>query len=211
MFTEIVVVIVTLLIIHFSRIILQKLLTDEETDALFFEDLQFNRKIQWEKDQIVNNLMYIWSVVLMILLRIVVPFSQFKYCSWFMLYVLVQTFMLVFQHTLSRTDKTAAAVVCVLFCFFPSSHLNQLILYSLLHFDPLVKMDKQLFGKKAFLQNYHSLLCKLDTVLFFLFWPLTLYCFVQHVNVIDSLLIPFSFYFQLFQSRGELLQNKKQV
>ena len=85
MFTEIVVVIVTLLIIHFSRIILQKLLTDEETDALFFEDLRFNHKIQWEKDQIVNNLMYIFSILLMILLRIVVPFSQFEYCSWFTL------------------------------------------------------------------------------------------------------------------------------
>lgn len=208
--TEILVVLITLTTIHYFYKIVRKLLADETFDIHIFDDLNFTRKIAFEQDTIIHNLMYIISVVLLFVVRIFVPFSTFYWITWFNLYTLVQTYLIVRYNNLSKLDKFVAVVACILYYFIPSPHLDNLILYSTLHMDPIVAMDKALFGRKAYLVQYHKTLLRIDTLFFFIFWPLSFVSFIRNPYVIDVMTIPVSFYYQLYQTNTPL-NNKKKV
>jgi len=76
--------------------------------------------------------------------------------------------------------------------------------------DPIVSMDKALFGKKAYLKMYHNRLLRIDTLFFFIFWFISFVSFVYNPYIIDAMTIPISFYYQLYQT-NTMLNNKKQV
>ena len=208
--TELLVLGITLGTIHYSRKIIIRILADDAFDTHIFDHIDFTRKIQWEQDIMVNNLMYIFSVLFLFFMRIIVPFGLFEWYTWFHLYAIVQTLLVLRTRHLTFIDKSVSVSACIAYYFIPSNHMNNLILYSTLHMDPLVSMDRSLFSDKAYLKNYHQRLLRLDTVLFFVFWPLSLLSFLYYPCVIDVVSIPLSFYYQLYQKHTPL-NNKKKV
>jgi len=208
--TELLLVLITLTTVYYVRKILYKLLADDAAAIHIFEDLHFTRKINHEQDTIVHNLMYVFSVLLLFILRVFLPFSTFYWFSWFHLYAIIQTFLICQYNNLSKLEKVVAVVACILYYFIPSNHLNNLILYSTLHMDPVVAMDKALFGRKAYLAVYHKTLLRVDVLFFFIFWPLSTISFWLNPDIIDIITIPISFYYQLYQT-NTLLNNKKNV
>ena len=154
--------------------------------------------------------MYIFSVLFMIVLRIVVPFSEHAYLTWFYLYAIVQTFLITRQATISKLDKSVSVVVCVGLWWVHSDHMEFLILYSILHIDPVIHTDRVLFGKNAYLGNYRQLFRRIDTLLFFMFWPVALSYFFLNPCCMDIVIIPISFYYQVNVANNPL-NNKKNV
>ena len=206
--TEIIVFGITLGTIIYVHKIIVRILTDESFDIHLFNDLAFKRKIQWEQENIINNLMYIFSILLLGIIHIFISFDRYEWYTWFHLYAFIQVYIIIIYHRLSTVDKTVAFSALILYYMIPSTHMNNLIVYTTLNLEPFVYMDKQLFGEKAYLKKYHKKMLKIDSVFLFIFWPLSILSFYFDPCFVDIVFIPISFYYQLFQTK---LNNKKKV
>ena len=207
--TEILILVVTFATVFYTKQILKRILIDDAFETHVFNGLDFQHKINFEQNKIVQNIMYIFSVLFLFVLRFLVPFSHFELYSWFHLYVFVQTYMLFDNVQLSHVDKGVAVAASMLYYVTPSNHMDNLILFSTLHLGPIVTMDTQLFDDKAFLRKYHKRMLRLDTALFVVFWQLSLLSFCYNPCLVDIIAIPISFYYQLFQKNNYLDYKKK--
>ena len=185
------------------------MLRDDAFNTHLFNDLEFERKIIHEQQSILHNIMYLFSVIFMFVMRLLLPFNTYSYLSWFSLYTIVQTFLILRQYNIKKIDKIVSAIVCVALWFVKSDHMTLLILYSIFHMDPVVYIDKVLFGKNAYLENYHQLLLRTDTILFFIFWPIALVSFFINPCWMDIAIIPISFYYQIHTTDTPLNDKKK--
>lgn len=205
--TELLTVVLSLGTLHFSNKIFRQILADESFNMHIFNQLDFARKIDFEKNKILNNVQYIFSIVFLIILRIILPFNSFVFFTWFHLYAIVQSFLITTQHQLKKIDKVVSVIFLVVYYCVKSTHLENLILYSMMQLTTLFKIDKQLFGKNNYLKKFQKLFLRIDSVLFFVFWLFSIVRFYTTPSFVDSVFIPITFYMNLQQLSP--LNNKK--
>lgn len=180
--------------------VLFAILTNKDVDVhLFFNTLDFDRKLEHEQNLIVLNIVYLCTIAISWVLYLFVNFETFFY-NWVDLYVFSQVFTMLRYHNLPKYDKIAVALAPFVVFFFQTHLLRQLIAYSTLPFSAVVVLDKQMFPETRFISaKIEKQVNKFEAFSFVGFWISAFVQFFLHPNVGDIIFFPICFLLNLKQ------------
>lgn len=180
-----------------------KILSDEEVQQMIFNDSEFyTTKHTEEQNVLVHNTVHVITCVLLLVFLLVTD------ADIALLYVLSQVFTCGVLHTeLVRSEKALLLIGGLLYWGFRSPHAERMVFYSLFSL-PMFSyrvVEHHLRGYTKGLMNLHQVLL----VWFMTFWLMSVWNFHHSPNVVDTALLPVTFYFDVNQWNKILTELSK--